>query len=72
MTNKAKKPELSFDDEMNIGELTSIMQTNNLTARKVAELLGVSHISVSRWLNGWRRLSYDTIRKLKRALGEEV
>lgn len=51
---------------MDLRDLTKrFLQKNDLTVAFMARKVGISHTSLSRWLNGERTLASDTIQDIK-------
>lgn len=50
-------------------ELKLLMNRKNVTQKYLAEKLGVTEGTVSRWLNGKRKITLDTFLDILEALG---
>lgn len=50
-------------------ELKLLMSRKNITQKYLAEKLGVTEGTVSRWLNGKRKVTLDTVLDILEALG---
>lgn len=51
--------------------LKEIMSNNNLSQQKLADILGVTHTTVSQWLLGRKKPGFDSILSLYEKFGVE-
>lgn len=53
-----------MQDEKYIEVIQQILEANNLSQQKFADIIGVNQTTVSKWLLGKKKPSYDSIKMI--------